>query len=204
MSASLVRHASSIAMPPRGPVSSPHARASSSRARMPAENTIMSASRCVPSANAIRCAPSSPSTISSVFLPVCTVTPSASIFARSIRPPPSSTCTAISRGANSTTWVSSPMSRSAFAHSRPSSPPPITTPRFACAPHACIASRSSIVRYTKQPARSRPGTGGTNGREPVASTSLSYASVSPDASVTVCAARSIDATCAFSRRSNCG
>ena len=66
----------------------------------------MSASRCEPSANAIRCVPASPSTISSVFLPVCTVTPSASIFARSIRPPPSSTCTAISRGANSTTCVS--------------------------------------------------------------------------------------------------
>ena len=34
-------------------------------------------------------------------------------------------------------------------------------------------SRSSRVRYTKQPGRSWPGTGGTNGVEPVASTSAS-------------------------------
>ena len=41
----------SMRMPPRSPTASPAARASSSRGRMPAENTIMSVSRLVPSAN---------------------------------------------------------------------------------------------------------------------------------------------------------
>ncbi len=50
----------------------------------------------------------SPSSISwVVLLPVCTPTPSASIFVAQRRPPLSSTCTAIRRGANSTTWVCS-------------------------------------------------------------------------------------------------
>ena len=43
-------------------------------------------------------------------------------------PASSSTCTVIRRGANSTTWVCRPRSRSALAHSRPSRPPPTTTP----------------------------------------------------------------------------
>ena len=36
-----------------------------------------------------------------------------------------------------------------------------------------MASRSSIVRYTKAPPHSPPGIGGTNGYEPVASTTTS-------------------------------
>ena len=103
--------------------------------------------------------PSSPSTIAVRVLAACA--PSRPVLrsccaARGRRL--SSTCTAIRRGANSTTCVCRPMSRSAFAHSRPSSPPPTTVPVFERAPHSRIASRSSMVRYTKQSARSLPGT----------------------------------------------
>src|ERR1700686_3601468 len=49
----------------------------------------------------------------------------------SMLPPPSSICTAMSRGANSTTCVSSPRSLSALAASRPRRPPPMTTPPLA-------------------------------------------------------------------------
>ncbi len=50
---------------------------------------------------------SSPST-SVVAAPVCTDRPSPSTWRRRVAPPASSTCTAISRGAISTTWVSRP------------------------------------------------------------------------------------------------
>ncbi len=52
---SLVWQWSSITMPPRSPTASPAARASSSRGRMPAENTIRSVSSVVPSANTSLC-----------------------------------------------------------------------------------------------------------------------------------------------------
>ncbi len=76
----------------------------------------------------------------------CTETPSASILRRSSRPPESSSCTAINRGANSTTCVSRPRSWSALAASRPSNPPPMTVPTRAWPAAARIASRSSIAR----------------------------------------------------------
>ena len=196
---SLVRQALSMAMPPRGPTASRHCRASSSRGRIPAEKTTMSASRCDPSANTMRWRARAPSVICCVLRPVCTCTPRRSIWACSTRPPPSSTCTAIRRGANSTTWVSRPMSRRALAHSSPSRPPPITTPERALAPAACMASRSSMVRYTKQCGRSRPGTWGTKGLEPVASTSLSYGTTSPSCVVTVLVRRSMLAARVASR-----
>ena len=50
MSGLLVRQRESICTPPRSPIARPAARASSSRGRMPAENTIRSVSRKVPSA----------------------------------------------------------------------------------------------------------------------------------------------------------
>ena len=59
---------------------------------------------------------------------------------------PRATVEAMSRGATSTTCVSRPRSFSAFAASRPSRPPPITTPRLPRLAAARIASRSSIVR----------------------------------------------------------
>lgn len=108
----------------------------------------------------------------------------------SAAPPPSSTWTGISRGANSTTWVDSPSPFSAPAASRPSSPPPTTAPVAAPFAYSSIASRSSMVRYTKQPRASFPGTGGTKGYEPVASTSVSYGNTAPDRAVTVRPARS--------------
>ena len=64
----------------------------------------------------------------------------------SVAPAAPSSCTGISRGAISTTWVSRPSWTSALAASRPSSPPPITTPLVAAALAARIASRSSMVR----------------------------------------------------------
>ncbi|SKW23257.1 Uncharacterised protein [Mycobacteroides abscessus subsp. abscessus] len=71
----------------------------------------------------------------------------------------------MSRGLSSTTCGANPMSRSALAASSPSSPPPITTPAEPgdLSAAALMASRSSMVRYTKQPSASPPGTGGTNG-----------------------------------------
>jgi hypothetical protein len=86
-----------------------------------------------------------------VDVPVWTVTSSAVIIRRSIEPPPSSTCSGISRGAISTTCGDRPMSRSAFAASSPSRPPPMTTaerrPRPGLSTAAArIASRSSMVR----------------------------------------------------------
>ena len=54
-----------------------------------------------------------------------------SIDWRRTAPPPPSTCRGIRRGANSTTWVSSPRSRTALAASSPSRPPPMTAARRA-------------------------------------------------------------------------
>ena len=96
---SLVRQALSMAMPRAAQfMASRHCRASSSRGRMPAEKTTMSASRCEPSANTMRWRARAPSVICCVLRPVCTCTPRRSIWACSTRPPPSSTCTAIRRG----------------------------------------------------------------------------------------------------------
>ena len=67
-----VRQSPSITMPPRAPTSRPQARASSSRGRMPAENTTMSVSSVPPSAKCMRCRAVSPSSMRVVFLPVCT------------------------------------------------------------------------------------------------------------------------------------
>ncbi len=122
MSGSDVRQWSSITMPPRSPISSCAARASSSCGLMPAEYTMRSVSSVLPSANTILCARPAPSTISFVLFELCTWTPSASICLRSSRPAGSSSCTAIRRGANSTTCVSSPRSFNAFAASRPRRP----------------------------------------------------------------------------------
>ena len=180
-----VRQRSSTSTPPRSATSSPAARASASRGRMPAEKTTTCASTGSSSLSASPVTrPSSPST-SWVIAPVWMVSPSRSMWRLRVAPPPSSTCTAIRRGAISTTWVFRPSWARALAASRPSSPPPITAPTVAPAAASRIASRSSIVRYTKQPSRSCPGTGGTNGAAPVASTSSSYAITSPSLSSTV-------------------
>ena len=64
---------------------------------------------------------SSPTT-SLVTMPVCTATPRLSMRPRRMAPPTSSTCSGISRGASSTTWVSRPRLRSALAASSPSKP----------------------------------------------------------------------------------
>jgi len=115
-----------------------------------------------------------------VAVDVRTVTPSPAMIRRSASPPPSSTCNGISRGANSTTVVSTPSAVSAPAASRPSRPPPITAPRTGRSSLARRSSTkprraatSSIVRYTKHPGMSAPLTGGTAGYDPVARTSWS-------------------------------
>ena len=56
---------------------------------------------------------------------------------------------------------------------------------------AIIASTSAISRKARTPGSPRPGIGGASGFEPVASSSLSYPTASPLASVTVFAAGSI-------------
>ena len=127
------------------PASSPAARASASRGRMPAEKTTRSRSSGSASRRASPVTRSSPR-IRSVTAPVCTVSPSPSTCRASVAPPASSTCTAISRGAISTTCVSRPRPRRALAASRPSSPPPITAPVRAPCAASRIASRSSMVR----------------------------------------------------------
>ena len=82
-----------------------------------------------------------------------TSTPIPSMIRRSASPPPSSTCSAISRGANSTTVVAAPSPTSAPAASRPSRPPPTTAPRTGrpsslsrCRTQSRRATTSSTVR----------------------------------------------------------
>ena len=75
--------------------------------------------------------PAASPTIALVAAPVCTRTPSFSMWRTSVPPAAASSWTGISRGAISTTCVSSPSWTSAFAASSPSSPPPITTPEVA-------------------------------------------------------------------------
>ena len=133
-------------IPPRSPNSRPLWRASSSRGRIPAENRMISVSSSAPSPNFMTWLAFAPSSIDDVAFWVCTFTPRSSILERNTRPPRSSICTAIRRGANSTTWVSRFRSRRAFAASSPSKPPPITTPVFAFRLAARMASRSSMVR----------------------------------------------------------
>ncbi|CAM5707956.1 hypothetical protein SGLAM104S_03799 [Streptomyces glaucescens] len=79
--------------------------------------------------------------------PVCTDRPMSSMVRSSAAPPPSSTCTGISRGANSTMCVSTPRPFSAPAASSPSRPPPTTAPEVArLFAYSSMASRSSMVR----------------------------------------------------------
>ena len=111
-----------------------------------------------------------PSTISLRALRRCArCTPSASIFLRSTRPPASSSCTAIRRGANSTTCVSSPRSVSAFAASRPSRPPPMTVPtraRLRCrADHFEVLDRAVDEAAAAVAARDRRHEGIRAGRQ---------------------------------------
>ncbi len=146
MSSSEVRHEASTTMPPRGPVARPALRPRSSRGRMPAEKTIMSTGRSRPSANpSARTTPSS-ATTDCVWAPTWILTPRASTRRRRAAPPRSSTWTGMSRGAISTTCVSRPSRRSAWAASSPSRPPPMTAPTFDRLAHASICIRSSIVR----------------------------------------------------------
>lgn len=92
-------------------------------------------------------APESSTTISWVPTPVWTLSPMSSMVRSSAAPPPSSTCTGISRGANSTMCDVSPRPFSAPAASRPSRPPPTTAPVFALLlAYSSMASRSSMVR----------------------------------------------------------
>ena len=134
-------------MPPRSPTGSPHSRASWSRGRTPAEKTTRSVSSSESSDSLMpTTAPFPPVTTSWVPTPVCTSTPSPATIRRSASPPPSSTWTGISRGANSTTWVVSPRPLSAPAASRPSSPPPTTAPVRDPAAYSSMAWTSSMVR----------------------------------------------------------
>ena len=128
MAGSLVRHWLSTTTPPRSPISRPQSRANWSRGRMPAENTIRSVSSTLSSWKTMRWRLASPSSIRCVARSRSTCTPSASIFSRSSSPPSLSTCMGIRREANSTTAVSRFNPRRAFAASRPSKPPPTTTP----------------------------------------------------------------------------
>ncbi len=142
-----VRHASSTMMPPRCPTARPQSRASWSRGLTPAEKTTRSVARDEPSESDMPFTePSSPAVTSWVPTPVWTVRPMFSMVRSSAAPPPSSTWTGISRGANSTTCVSRPSPFSAPAASRPSRPPPTTAPVVAVFAYSSIASRSSIVR----------------------------------------------------------
>ncbi|MNR28669.1 hypothetical protein D3C85_1460040 [compost metagenome] len=88
---------------------------------------------------------------------------------------PLSNCLGIKRGANSTTCGLRPKSRTAFAASRPNKPPPKTAASvapfcFIFFAYPIIASKSSIVLYTKTPSFSTPSIGGTNAEDPVART----------------------------------
>ena len=156
------------------------ARASSSRGRMPAENDHdLDVELRPPSANASAGRPCRRRRAISLGhrAGVDAHAEVARSCRRSVAPPASSTCPGISRGANSTTWVSRPSCDSALAASRPSRPPPMTAP-----PVAVRAGRRGSPRGPRWCGRRssrrgrRPATGGTNGAEPVASTSASYVS----------------------------
>ena len=89
--------------------------------------------------------------------PVRTSMPRSSTWRRSARPPPSSSCTAISRGANSTTVVS--QAEQAQGVGRLQAEQAAADHDAGAArrrPSARMASRSSIVRYTNAPAASVP------------------------------------------------
>ena len=121
MSGSLVRQPSSTTTPPRSPTARPASRASWSRGRTPAEKTTTSRSSSVPLARVASSRPAS-RRIEATEVPRCTVTLRSSIISRSRAPPPSSTCSGMSRGAISTTCGDMPSRRSARAASRPSRP----------------------------------------------------------------------------------
>ena len=71
---------------------------------MPAEKTSRATSSSSPVAKRIDwMAPSGPAVICVVEVAVCTTTPSSSMRLRSTEPPVSSSCRAMSRGANSMT-----------------------------------------------------------------------------------------------------
>ena len=141
--------------------------------RMPAEKTTTSASTGSASRSASPVTrPSSPST-SWVAAPVWTVRPSASTCRARVAPPASSTCTGISRGAISTTWVSRPRLGQRVGGLEAEQP---------AADHGAgrRARRGRPDRLEvldgavdEAAGRSWPGTGGTNGAAPVASTSSS-------------------------------
>ncbi|CFS10683.1 Uncharacterised protein [Mycobacterium tuberculosis] len=121
-----------MSTPPRSPIASPAALANSSRGRMPAAKITTPASITSPSLRRTR-AHTEPSecftdSIDSVPVPTCTAIPRSAIILASSAPPASSICWAINRGIISTTCVCNPNWRSALAASRPSRPPPITTP----------------------------------------------------------------------------
>ena len=156
-------------MPPRSPIAGPR-RPSWSRGRIPAAITTMPASIRSSGASWRPVTPSPSMRTDCTPTPVRTRTSSASIWRCRMLLPLWSSCTGIRRGAISTTVVSRPSRRNALAASKPSSPPPTTAPARQPAARCAIASRSSSVRYTKTPAASTPGMGGTNGVEPVAST----------------------------------
>ena len=163
-------------IPPLGPVKMPAPLATSSLAAIPAEITTMSTLRLEPSANSMVSTVSSP-VKHDVFFEVWTVISIASILLLSNSPPLASNCRAISIGANSTTCVFIPRSLTAFAASKPNSPPPITAaaplpPSFEA--KDIMLSRSSIVRYTNIPCLLTPSILGTKGEDPVAKTNLSY------------------------------
>ena len=111
MSGSVVRQRSSMTMPPRSPTVEARLRAPARRAaRMPAENTTMSDVQLAAVGEAQRAhAAVGAATISRAWPCRCARRRPAPRCARAARAPPaSSTCSGISRGANSTTCVSSP------------------------------------------------------------------------------------------------
>ena len=105
--------------------------------------------------------------MASVPTPVCTSMPSSVIIRPSSAPPASSSCWAISRGAISTTWACKPNGRNALAASRPSRPPPMTTPdRRLARRHRAPARRRGSRRGRR--ACDRRGTPAGRGRAPAA------------------------------------
>ena len=194
MPGALVRSSSSTRTP--RPTSRPAVRARSTSGRMPAAITTRSAGSSSPSASTTRSTRPSPAI--------------ASVRAFGAHGDPQVAQRALQqrRGGRVELLLHQPVDEvhdgradrrarvSARAASSPSRPPPITTARSRVARggqdrRACRRG----VRKTCTPARSAPGTGGTNGREPVASDEVVVgAARSPSASSTSLAAGSISRT----------
>ncbi len=90
--------------------------------------------------------------------------------------------------------TSQPFWRAEAATSAPIQPPPIVTSVAPASMRSLIASESASERRYNTPSSSAPGSASRRGSAPVASSSLSNASVSPPASETSAAPGSIRST----------